>query len=291
MFTLEWSWCCNAVQPFNEILDILGARSLRFNSLVSVSIWGGGEVELHDCLELGLVAAVFESGVVVVTAEHVGLVVWEAWAMETKVVPALLVRIGFAHPVMGWQGCKKSEGGETDTKLNKKFFKLCRIPLSSLHSCLKPLLLLFLTAFPKCESNHFQLGIIFSSIHFGHVIFNSTALTFMADINRGGRTVNQKSSEACSFSRLKIALTHTDTTSSDKNSLCYKSPLKLKSQGQDTVISAIVSNLKWVFQRKLILLMLGYRMKVNYMDLQRLWIKFHCLFAHLHWSSTTESFF
>lgn len=100
-FALEWT--------FNEILDRLGTRLLRLNSLVSVSIWSGGEVDLHDRLELGLVAAVFESGVVVVTAEHVGLVVGETRAMKAKVVAALLVRVGLAHPVMGWQGCKRWE--------------------------------------------------------------------------------------------------------------------------------------------------------------------------------------
>lgn len=46
-----------------------------YHSLVCISIRGGGEVDLHDHLELSLVAAVFEGGVVVVTAEHVGFVV------------------------------------------------------------------------------------------------------------------------------------------------------------------------------------------------------------------------
>lgn len=56
-----------------------------------ISIWGGGEVELHDHLELGFVAAIFECSVVVVAAEHVGLVVREAWAMKAKVVTPLVV--------------------------------------------------------------------------------------------------------------------------------------------------------------------------------------------------------
>lgn len=40
-----------------------------------ITIRGGGEVDLHDQLELSLVAAVLEGGVVVVAAEHIGLVV------------------------------------------------------------------------------------------------------------------------------------------------------------------------------------------------------------------------
>ena len=40
-----------------------------------ITVRGGGEVDLHDHLKLGLVAAVLEGGVVVVAAEHVGLVV------------------------------------------------------------------------------------------------------------------------------------------------------------------------------------------------------------------------
>lgn len=114
--SFQRSWCCNAgvfllVSAFSQTGTL---SSFRLNSLVSVSIWGGGEVELHHRLELGLVAAVFESGVVVVTAEHVGLVVWQARAMKAKVVPALLVRVGLAHPVMGWQSCKSTEVGQIE---------------------------------------------------------------------------------------------------------------------------------------------------------------------------------
>lgn len=48
---------------------------LNYYSLVCITIRGGGEVDLHDQLELSLVAAVLEGGVVVVAAEHIGLVV------------------------------------------------------------------------------------------------------------------------------------------------------------------------------------------------------------------------
>lgn len=71
-----------------------------FDSLVCVTVWGGGEVDLHDGLELCVVAAVLEIGVVVMTAEHVGLVVGEAWAVESKVVSAFVVRVRFTHSVM-----------------------------------------------------------------------------------------------------------------------------------------------------------------------------------------------
>lgn len=65
-----------------------------------VTIWGGGEVDLHDGLELCVVAAVLEVGVVVVTAEHVGLVVGEARAVESKVVSAFMVSVRFTHSVV-----------------------------------------------------------------------------------------------------------------------------------------------------------------------------------------------
>lgn len=44
-------------------------------SLVHVALGAGREVCLHDCLELCLVAAVFEDRVVMVTAQDEGLVV------------------------------------------------------------------------------------------------------------------------------------------------------------------------------------------------------------------------
>lgn len=46
-----------------------------YHSLVCITVRGGGEVDLHDHLELSLVAAVLEDGVVVVAAEHIRLVV------------------------------------------------------------------------------------------------------------------------------------------------------------------------------------------------------------------------
>lgn len=74
--------------------------AVLLHSLVCVSIRGGGDVELHDCLKLRLVAAVLERCVVMVTAEHVGLVVREARAVKAKVVAPLVVGVGLAHSVM-----------------------------------------------------------------------------------------------------------------------------------------------------------------------------------------------
>lgn len=70
-----------------------------------VSVRRGRQVELHDHLELGLVAAVLEGRVVVVAAEHVGLVVGEARAVEAKVVAPLVVGVGLAHAVVSRQSC------------------------------------------------------------------------------------------------------------------------------------------------------------------------------------------
>lgn len=64
---------------------------------MSETVRGGGEVELHDALELGLVAAVLESCVVVVTAEHIRLVVREARAVEAEVISPFVVRVGLAN--------------------------------------------------------------------------------------------------------------------------------------------------------------------------------------------------
>ena len=77
-----------------------------------VAVSGGGEVDLHDGLELGLVAAVLEGGVVVVAAEHVRLVVREARTVEAKVVAPLEVGVGFAHAVVGRESC--GDGGERE---------------------------------------------------------------------------------------------------------------------------------------------------------------------------------
>lgn len=64
---------------------------------MSETIRGGGEVELHDDLELCLVAAVLEGCVIVVTAEHVGLVVRESRAMKAEMIAPFVVRVGFAN--------------------------------------------------------------------------------------------------------------------------------------------------------------------------------------------------
>jgi len=84
-------------------------QTFDFHSLVCITVWGGGEVDLHDHLELCVVAAVLEGGVVVVTAKHVGLVVCEAWAVKAEVVTPFVVRVGFAHSVMSWEGCSVGE--------------------------------------------------------------------------------------------------------------------------------------------------------------------------------------
>lgn len=76
-----------------------------YYSLVCISIWGGGEIDLHDHLELRLVTAVFEGSVVVMATEHIGFVVREAWAVKAEVVAPLVVGVGFTHPVMSWEGC------------------------------------------------------------------------------------------------------------------------------------------------------------------------------------------
>lgn len=69
----------------------------EYDSLVFEAVCGGSHIDLHDRLELSLVAAVLEGCVVVVTAEHVGLVVRETRAVETKVVAPLVVGIWFTH--------------------------------------------------------------------------------------------------------------------------------------------------------------------------------------------------
>lgn len=79
--------------------------SLFFYSLVSITIRGGGEIDLHDGLELCVVAAVLEVRVVVVTAEHVGLIVRKTRAMKSKVVSAFVVSVWFTHSEMSGEGC------------------------------------------------------------------------------------------------------------------------------------------------------------------------------------------
>jgi hypothetical protein len=72
----------------------------EYDSLVFEAVCGGSQVDLHDRLELSLVAAVLEGSVVVVTAEHVGLVVRKARAVETKVIAPLVVGVWFTHSEM-----------------------------------------------------------------------------------------------------------------------------------------------------------------------------------------------
>lgn len=92
-----------------------------------VAVGGGGEVDLHDGLELGLVAAVLEGRVVVVAAEHVRLVVGEARAVEAKVVAPLVVGVGLAHAVVGREGCVARER-ERERDINSY---LCKVILST----------------------------------------------------------------------------------------------------------------------------------------------------------------
>lgn len=80
---------------------------LPIHSLVCVTVWGCCQVDLHDVLELRIIAAVLESRVVMVTAEHVGLVVGEARAMEAEVVPPLMVSVWLAHPKMCWKSYRR----------------------------------------------------------------------------------------------------------------------------------------------------------------------------------------
>lgn len=70
-------------------------------------IQSGWEVDLHDGLKLSVIAAVLEGSVVVVTAEHVGLVVWQTGTVKAKMIPALVVSVGFTHPEMSRESCRK----------------------------------------------------------------------------------------------------------------------------------------------------------------------------------------
>lgn len=65
-----------------------------------ITIRGCCQVDLHDVLELCIIAAILESRVVMVTAEHVGLVVGETRALEAEVVTPLVVGVRLAHPEM-----------------------------------------------------------------------------------------------------------------------------------------------------------------------------------------------
>lgn len=63
------------VRNSGSLVTVWRAVLLRSNSLVCVSIRRDRQVQLHDHLELRLVAAVFERRIVVMATEHVGLVV------------------------------------------------------------------------------------------------------------------------------------------------------------------------------------------------------------------------
>lgn len=54
-----------------------------------------------------------------VAAEHVGLVVCEARAVEAEVVSPSAVRVGFTHSVMSGEGCGFVED-KIDVKLTEK---------------------------------------------------------------------------------------------------------------------------------------------------------------------------
>lgn len=79
--------------------------------LVHVALGAGREVRLHHRLELGLVAAVFENRVVMVTAEGEGFVVREPGAVEAKVVVAFVVRVRLTDPEMRGQDWKTESPG------------------------------------------------------------------------------------------------------------------------------------------------------------------------------------
>ncbi len=72
---------------------------------MSVAVWRRGQVDLHDCLKLGLVAAVLEGRVIMVTAEHVRLVVRETRTVESKVVAPLVVGVRLTHPKVSRESC------------------------------------------------------------------------------------------------------------------------------------------------------------------------------------------
>lgn len=80
-------------------------------SLVRVALGAGREVCLHHRLKLGLVAAVFENRVVMVTAENEGFVVREPGAVEAKVIAAFVVRVGLTDSEVRGQDWKTESPG------------------------------------------------------------------------------------------------------------------------------------------------------------------------------------
>lgn len=76
---------------------------------MSETIGGGGEVELHDTLELGFVAAVLKGCVVVVTAEHVGLVVRKSRTVKAEMIAPFVVRVGFTDSKVCRKSCSKKK--------------------------------------------------------------------------------------------------------------------------------------------------------------------------------------
>lgn len=79
-----------------------------------VALGAGREVRLHHRLELGLVAAVFENCVVMVTAEDEGFVVREPRAVEAEVVAAFVVRVRLTDPEMRGQDWKTESPGSAE---------------------------------------------------------------------------------------------------------------------------------------------------------------------------------
>lgn len=91
-----------------------------FYLLVSETIRGGGEVELHDALELGLIAAVLKGCVVVVTAEHVGLVVRKSRTVKAEMIASFVVRVRFTDSEVCRKSCSKKE----NIKIRLKMFEI-----------------------------------------------------------------------------------------------------------------------------------------------------------------------
>lgn len=63
-----------------------------------VSVRRCRQVDPHDRLKLGLVAAVFKGRVVMVTAEHVRLIIRKTGTVKSKVIALLVVGVRFTHP-------------------------------------------------------------------------------------------------------------------------------------------------------------------------------------------------
>lgn len=76
---------------------------------MSIAVWRCGQVDLHDCLKLSIVATVLEGRVVMVAAEHVRLVVRETRTVESKVVAPFVVSVRFTHPKMSRESCAERQ--------------------------------------------------------------------------------------------------------------------------------------------------------------------------------------